>query len=343
LEEFRIPSDMAPGKINNLIELARIAGVSTSTVSRALSGKGALNDTTRQRIRAIAERHGFQVDAKAQNLRLGRTGTIGIILPLGHEKEQHVSDPFFMAILALLADEISDRGYDLLFRRIDPEGSEWLNRILETKRVDGLLIIGQSDQGEVLERVGKGYKPLAVWGQGEPNQSYTTVGVDNVAGGRLAAKHLLERGRTRLAYFGNVGLPEFRARYDGFLSALPAHVKGMTELVSIHMTSHASHAAALDFLRDHPDTDGIFAASDVTALSVIRGAVESGRRVPEDISVIGFDDVPLAGYSNPPLTTIRQDLERGARAMCDIVFARLDGETRNSVRLSPELIVRASS
>lgn len=332
-----------PTKIGTIADLARVAGVSISTVSRALSGKGLLKSETRDRIREIAERHGFQTDSKAQNLRLGRSGTIGIVLPLGHEKEQHVSDPFFMAILALLADNISARGHDLLFRRVEPQGDDWLTRIADPRRVDGILVIGQSDQAAAIDRFGQGYAPMVVWGEWSAGQSYCTVGVDNVVGGRLAAEHLLERGRRKLAFFGNVGLPEFRARHDGFLEMLPPDLYDHHRLVPIHMTAQGSHAAAIEYLRACPDTDGIFAASDVIAMSVIRAAADIGKRVPHDLSVVGFDDVPMAAQGNPPLTTIRQDLERGARLMCTMLFDILDGKGRTSEQLVPELIVRASS
>jgi DNA-binding LacI/PurR family transcriptional regulator len=209
--------------------------------------------------------------------------------------------------------------------------------------MDGLLIVGQSDQSAAIEEAAKSYEPMVVWGQWLPGQGYTTVGVDNVTGGRLAAEHLVSRGRTRLAFFGNTAVPEFAARYEGFLTMLAPDIHEAHALVPIHLTSKDSYDAAVEYLTSHPTTDGIFAASDVVAMSVVRAAVDCGRRVPEDISVVGFDDVPLAAQSNPPLTTISQDLEQGSNLMCDILFDRMNGKRSTSVRLTPELIVRASS
>ena len=115
-------------KPQNIHELAEIAGVSAATVSRALAGTGKVSNATRARIRKLAEELGFQPSSMARNLRTGRTGTIGVIVPLGHEKTQHISDPFFMTLLAHVADRLADRGYDLLLSRVVPNDPEWLSR-----------------------------------------------------------------------------------------------------------------------------------------------------------------------------------------------------------------------
>lgn len=326
-----------------LQEMAKLAGVSAATVSRALANSELIALNTRKRIQALAKQVGFTVNPAARMLRTRQSHTIALVLPLGHEKGQHLSDPFFMAMLAYLADAVSQRGYDLLLRRIEPQQDDWLRQIIDRSRVDGVLVIGQSDQAAVLQEVGSSYAPMVVWGQWSPEQSYVSVGVDNVEGGRLAAAHLLERGRRRLAFLGNTAVPEFAARYDGFLSAWLPGARPAPVVVPAHLTSQDAFSAAEQLFREHPDIDGVFAASDVVAMSVVRAAAALGRSVPEDLSVIGFDDVPIAAQSNPPLTTVRQDFERGSALMCDLLFKRMKGEECLSVRLPPELIVRASA
>jgi DNA-binding LacI/PurR family transcriptional regulator len=330
-------------KITSIADIARIAGVSVSTVSRALTGKGTLNPDTRERVRKIAQAHGFRLNVAAQNLRLGRTGAIAVMLPLGHEKGQHLSDPFFMAVLGFLADNISERGYELILSRVIPGDTDWLRSVTQSGRVDGVIVIGQSDQSAILDAVAAEYAPLLVWGAWNPGQTHLTVGTDNVAGGRLAAKHFLAKGRKRLAFFGNPNVPEFGARYKGFLSALPPDVRAAHVLAPVHITADASYLAAGDFLAANPCPDGVFAASDIVAMSVIRAAVEHGLIVPDDVAVIGFDDIPPAAHSIPPLTTIRQDLERGAGLLCDLLFRRMAGEACEPVQLPPELVVRGSA
>ena len=162
-------------------------------------------------------------------------------------------------------------------------------------------------------------------------------------GGRIAAARLMAQGRRKLAFLGNIGVPEFAARYEGFLSSASSDTPQPPVLIPAHLTSQDAFAAAETLFREHPDVDGVFAGSDVVAMGVIRAAAALDRSVPQDLSVIGFDDVPIAAQSNPPLTTIRQDLERGSALMCDLLFKRMKGEACESVRLAPELIVRISA
>lgn len=329
--------------VRSITDLAKIAGVSVSTVSRALTSKGALNKDTRRRIQELAAKHGFQLNVAAQNLRLGRTGAIAVLLPLGHERGQHLSDPFFMAMLGFLADELAERGYDLLLSRVLPDGADWLDNFIRAGRADGVIIIGQSNQGAVLDRTASHYRPMVIWGAHAPRNRYLTVGTDNAAGGALAAGHLLARGRGKLAFFGNVSVPEFAARYEGFLSALPADARDGVQLVHAHVTPEASYRVAVDYFAAGHRPDGIFAASDVTAMGVIAAAAEQDIRVPDQLSVIGFDDVPMAQMSNPPLTTVRQDIQRGAALLVELLSRRLSGLDAASVQLPPAIVVRESS
>ncbi len=337
------PSFREATEPKNVKEMAQLAGVSAATVSRALADSDLIALETRRRIQSLAKQVGFTVNPAGRMLRTRQSHTIALVLPLGHEKGQHLSDPFFMAMLAYLADAVSRKGYDLLLRRIEPTGKAWLRQMIDASRVDGVLVIGQSDQADVLQEVGKTYVPMVVWGQWASGQSYVSVGADNFSGGRLAAEHLLSRGRRQNAFLGNVEVPEFTARYEGFKSMLPPAEQAAHVLVPVHLTAEDAFSAAKRLLREHLEIDGIFAASDVVAMSVIRAAVASGRSVPEDLSVIGFDDVPIAAQSNPPLTTVRQDLERGSAFMCDLLFKRIRGEDCSSILLPPELVTRGSA
>jgi len=329
--------------VRSISDLALIAGVSVSTVSRALTGKGTLNQATRDRIRAIATEHGFRLNVAAQNLRLGRTGAIGVLLPLGHERGQALSDPFFSAMLGHLAEALAERGYDLLLSRIVPERDVWLDDFVRSGRTDGIIMIGQSDQSAVLNRTAEQYRAMVVWGAYDPANMYTTVGSDNFAGGVLAARHLLQRGCKRLAYFGHADAPEFTARQAGFLSALPDDIRRNTAVVPSPITPEASRAAAQDYFAAGNRPDGVFAASDVGAIGAIAAAGDLGMVIPRDMAVIGFDDILLARLSNPPLTTVRQDIEGGARMLVDLLLRRMAGADTQSVQFAPQLIVRETA
>ena len=328
---------------STLAELAKLAGVSVATVSRSLAGRPQIARATRERIVALAEQHGFQINQKARNFRLKRTGAIGVVLPLGHEADQHLSDPFFMGLLGPIADALAERGHDLLLSRVIPRNDRWLDAIVDAARVDGLIVIGQSDQIEIIEKVARRYGPLVVWGEHVSGHRQTTVGTDNVAGGRAAAEHLLKQGRSRLAFFGNPDVPEFAARYDGFSLAIKEAGVGQGTLLPVHLTTEASYAAITAFLSGNPPPDGVVAASDVIAMSALQVLGERGVRVPQDVGVVGYDDVIVAKHTNPPLTTIRQDVERGAKLLVDLLFKRIEGHDAASVSMVPELVLRGSA
>lgn len=329
--------------VTTLAELAQIAGVSVATVSRALAGNPVIAEATRTRIAALAREHGFRLNQAARNLRLGRTNAIGVVLPLGHEAQQHLSDPFFMSLLGPLADAIGDRGHDLLLTRVIPQHDGWLDDIVDAGRVDGVIVIGQSNQMETIERVAARYRPMIVWGADRTGSAQITVGSDNVAGGRMAAEHLLAQGRKQLAFFGNTKLPEFAARHAGFEQALAEAGSGVATLLPMHLTGEASYSAIETYLAGHPSPDGIVAASDVIAMSALRALAAHGKRVPQDVGVVGYDDVLIAMYTTPSLTTIRQDVAMGARTMVDLLFRRMEGEDIASVVMPPELILRDSA
>jgi DNA-binding LacI/PurR family transcriptional regulator len=334
---------MTLSTVSTLAQLAELAGVSVATVSRSLAGNTVIAEATRSRIVALAQKHGFQVNQAARNLRLRRTGAIGVVLPLGHEADQTLSDPFFMSLLGPLADAIAGRGHDLLLSRVIPTDDRWLDRIVDAGRVDGVVLIGQSNQIEVIERTAQRYRAMIVWGADQPGSEQITVGSDNIAGGKLAAEHLLAQGRKRLAFFGNVEVPEFAARFAGFSQALGAAGHGAGTLLPLHLTSESSYGAIEAYLGKNPPPDGIVAASDVIAMSALRALAVHGKRVPQDVGVIGYDDVMVASHTAPPLTTIRQDVARGAEMMIKMLFSRMEGGEVASVSMLPELILRGSA
>ncbi len=336
---------IAKGKseVASISDLARLAGVSASTVSRALAGSKMISLGTRTRINELAREHGFQLNQMARNLRLKRSQAIGVVVPLGHEAGQHVSDPFFITMLGYLADGVTERGYDLLLTRIVPTDSDWLDALVNSGRIDGVIVIGQSDQVAVLDRVAEHYRPLVVWGQHAEGHVHCSVGTDNIQGGALAARHLLGSGRRRILFAGQADLPEIAARYQGFCEAHERAGVAPGGILAVPLTADGAHAAIDEYLANNEAPDGIVAASDIIAMSAIRALIERGLTVPGDVSVVGYDDVALAAQITPALTTIRQDLREGAERLVDILFRRLGGEMVDPVVMSPELIIRASA
>jgi DNA-binding LacI/PurR family transcriptional regulator len=328
----------------NIAELAKLAGVTPGTVSKALSGRGTLAEGTRERIRKLAADLGFEPSSMARNLRMGRSGAIGVIVPLGHERTQHLSDPFFMTLLGHIADSLVEHEYDLLLSRVIPAEPNWLGRILQSGRIDGAIVIGQSDQNVALNRAARAHSNMVVWGAHLSDQLYCTVGTDNRAGGRIATDHLLARGCRRLAFFGDPAAPEVAQRLDGFQGALAAAGDGpQGELVPVHFTPEIAGGTIAAFLDKGDAVDGIFAASDVIGMMTLQALAERGRSVPGEVKVIGFDDLEVARHTVPPLSSIRQDLQAAAASLVDLLFKRMNGEDAGSVVLEPELVLRSST
>ena len=335
----------ASSRIRTIADLASLAGVSAGTVSRALAGKAEVNEETRRRIEALAAQHGFRPNQMASRLRRGRTRVVGVVVPLGHEKRQHLSDPFFMAILAQLADALTENGYDIMLSRVIPDDPGWLDRIATSGMLDGVMLIGQSNEHEAIERLARDYLPLVAWGVALPGQRHCAIGSDNAAGGRLAGDHLIERGARRLAFLGDVRAPEFRFRYEGVCAAARAARLPMPLQLNAHLASdimeHEIEAHLPELLE--AGVDGLAAASDLLAVTALRQLKARGISVPGRIRVTGYDDLPIAAHSVPPLTTVAQNILLGAREMVSALFRRIDGEETSSLQFAPALVVRTST
>ena len=329
------------GRIRNIAELARLAGVSTGTVSRAMAGKTLVNKDTRERIQALARAHGFRPNQMARRLRVQETRVIGVVVPLGHEQRQHLSDPFFMALLGHLADALTENGYDIMLSRVIPDADDWLERIVDSGMLDGVLLIGQSNQYDAIEQVAKRYRPMVVWGSNRGGAAQCTVGVDNRLGGRLAGECLIARGCRNLAFLGELDAIELNERFLGLCDAAAAAGLPEPTPLHVHLASDvmaeeiAAHVAGLN-----GRIDGIAAGSDLIAMNTVRALADRGIAVPGDIAVTGFDDLPLAEQIIPRLTTISQHIAEGARSMVSALFARIGGDDAPSVVMRPELIRR---
>ena len=326
-------------------DVARLAGVDKSTVSRALAGSPRVTEETREHVRRIADLHGYIVDAKARSLRSGRTRTIAVVIPLQHDTHQPVSDPFFMEMVVHIADCLAERGYDLLLSKVTKTSPSWLSAVDRSGKADGIILIGQSLEHEQISAAALSGTKLVVWGARLPDQHYVTVGTDNREGGRLATAHLIEHGRQSIAFVGDCRLPEIKQRYDGYLDAL--HAAGVAHDPALVIPTLFEPADALEATRKlisgSIKIDGIVAASDVIAIAAMEALKASGAGVPYDVAVVGFDDIAMAVHTSPPLTTVRQDIPRGAKGLVDGILGLIEGKGAQSLELIPELIVRGSS
>jgi DNA-binding LacI/PurR family transcriptional regulator len=332
----------APAKMS---DIARLAGVSASTVSRALAGSHLVEKSKREEIVQLAQSRGYVVNTTARNLRLQRTQRVSVVIPLGHESSQSLTDPFFVEMLGHLADEITQRGFGMFLQKVLPPMGDWLTQLIGSHQSDGIIVIGQSTEHKALEAAAANYLPLVVWGGHLDHQSYCTVGTDNVGGARVATEHLLKSGRRSIVFLGDASIPEMQLRYEGYKQAL-AHAPrdtSPTRVVPAHLTADTAYEAMRAFVKSGSSFDSVVCATDVIAMSAIRALTAGGLSVPRDVAVVGFDDIAMASHANPPLTTVRQDFKHGAHTMVDLLFRRIGGEETPSATMPAELVLRESS
>ncbi|RMF75049.1 MAG: LacI family transcriptional regulator [Alphaproteobacteria bacterium] len=335
------------GRVRTIADLARLAGVSGATVSRALRDSPLVKRETRERIQALARHHGFRLNMRARQLRLKRTDTVAIYLLIGERAGQPLSDPFLLELLGVIGEELAKSGYDLLLSRVEP-GSEWWDELLHPHRFDGAIIFGQASDHERLNAIAGRAVPFVVWGGALPDRRYDLVGSDNVAGARAATAHLISCGCRRIAFLGDLGFPEVALRWQGFAEAHRAAGLAVQEGLyhPTRFTAEAGAAGVRDLLADGRSFDAVFAASDMIAIGAINALADAGRRVPEDVAVVGFDDIPLAAHLRPALTTVRQNVKAGGEALVALLLDRLRGQAAaepRSVLLPTTLVVRQSS
>lgn len=333
-----------PSKKKKMSDIARLAGVSESTVSRALADSPLINEKTRERIKAIAREHNYAINKQAQNLRLRSSRTVSVIIPIDHEPRQHVSDPFFLELIGAIADALTEADYDLLLSRVHRQ--DWQSKVASHSYVDGLVIIGQSDlHSQINEFARQQDIPLVVWGAKLPEQHYVSVGTDNRVGGRLAAEHLLARGCRRILYLGDIELPEVALRYEGFCEAhAKAGVPLVPELLVPCSFARESAEQAMSEVVEGPLVfDAVAAASDVLAAVAIKHLWSRGRAGDAPPLVVGFDDISMARHMAPALTTVSQNIYQAGFALVDNLFRQMRGEPAESEVLAPHLVVRSSA
>ncbi|WP_137861545.1 MULTISPECIES: LacI family DNA-binding transcriptional regulator [unclassified Sphingomonas] len=324
-----------------LQDLAQLAGVSISTVSRALNDHPLISARTKQKIWALARDHDYPFRSYMPAAPVGAEGTIVIVTPFMRGRPLPLSHPFFLELLASIGEAARARDCDFTVSHTTPANYEDLVATTTTSRANGVIFLGQSMLHDAFNQLVDSNANFVVWGAQMAGQLYCSIGSDNRIGGRRATAHLARLGRKAILFLGGTD-PESMQRKRGYHEALKeAGLDADPRLVvPVDFELESADAAVSRLLRRRAHFDGIVASSDLIALGAIRALRRAGVSVPNDVSVVGYDDMLLARLSTPALSTIRQDtFEAGRQLVSRILDPSPDPSAE---RLPTDLIVRES-
>ncbi|HRO32899.1 MAG TPA: LacI family DNA-binding transcriptional regulator [Brevundimonas sp.] len=321
-------------------DVASMAGVSVASVSRVLTGAGQVTEPTRKRVLEAVEALNYVPHSGARSLSTSRTSSVGVILP-------DLFGEFFSELIRGLDLAARQAGYHLIVSSSHDDAEEAAAAIRSMRgRVDGLIVLSPHLDGEKLAGGLAGGMPVLLMNGGDLDAKRPSVVVDNHGGAVTAVRHLIDQGRTRIAHIGGPAHnAEAQARLAGYEKAV--REAGLTP-VSLRgdFSQAAGHAACLELLDGPSRPDAVFAANDMMAVGALLALQDRGVRCPEDVAVVGFDDVPIAALMRPSLTTMRINIaETGRRALerlVRMIGSRDRSDTSREV-VTPELIVRQSS
>jgi len=339
-------SKTSPPYVVTMWDIARAAGVSQSTVSRVLSGRHSavpIAPDTRQRILEEARRLRYRPNPLASGLRGARTMLLGVIV-------REITDPFFAGAIEAVSSESAARGYNVVLGHAHGRAEEAiaLRAVLETRHTDAILLLGDtSDQPRILEDLRNTPVPVVAMWQGGPLEGVRTVNVDNRAGVQALVQHLVELGHRRIAFVAGRPLGDIQERRTAFEETMRELEESVPDDYIEQVASDPGEGVvALTRLMSLPiPPTAVIASTDVLAIGILSGAHRLGLRVPGDLSVVGFDDIPMSAFTVPSLTTVRMPVaEMAAVAVREAIdHGRADRDGPDEHVLEPSLVVRESS
>lgn len=333
----------APRRQPTLDEVAERAGVSRSVASRALNRAPHVSRAKREAVERAVRQLGYVPNPTARALATRQTGAAALVV--SGENPSIFADPFFAQVIvgASAALEEADLHLMLCLAASD-RGRKRVEELLRSRGADGVMLMALREDDPLARMAEEAQMPVVFGGRPVGSTPRWYVDVDNVGGAREATEYLVARGSTSVAAIcGRLDTEAGRARYRGYRDALlgaglepfPPWEGDFTE------PSGAAVMAAL--LVDHPGVDGVFAANDNMAAGALRTLREAGRRVPEDVAVVGFDDLAVAQVTDPPLTTVHQPIEALGRETARMLVSLVNGQERTPLILPTRLVVRSSA
>ena len=330
------------GRPASIKDVARLAGVSHSTVSRALRNSPRVNAETIERIQRIAAESGYRTSAVGRSLVTRRTNTIGVVVTT-------ITDLFAAEVVSGIEEAAAARDFSIFLANsnADPDREMRLVRTLEERRVDGIVVTASRVGALYIPILSKMRVPIVLLNNQHPSEFAHSVMIDNTDASITATRHLIDLGHRRIAYIGDRnGRQSDTERFAGYRHALDAaDLPFEPELVFHGDGNPEGGMDGIDRLLSlpHPPT-AIFCYDDMTAIGALRQIRTRGLRVPDDVSLVGFDDLQIIRYVDPPLTTVRQPMARMGRLAMETLFDLLAGSRSNhNIKVPGELIVREST
>ncbi len=324
--------------------LAKLSGVDISTVSRALNDSPLVNGKTKDHILKLAHETGYAINARARNLRKQSSQTLGIVIPVYPGSHQNLSDPFFLEMIAAVSQAAAKFDYDLIINLPNSPSEIAERRLLLSGKADGLIVIGQAGRIERLRSLGDAADRVVVWGGMIEAADYTLVGSDNFEGGRLVGEHLKNIRRHRVVFLGDIDLPEVELRYNGLMSVWNGDSADTSVMhVRSSFDGHEAYRQTLALCDGAERFDAIFAASDVLAIAAIHALQSKGLRVPEDVAVVGYDNIGQAAMISPGLTTIDQNIKLGGEILVNTLVDKIAGNPVRATLTPTTLVIRGST
>ena len=329
-------------------DIADRAGVSQATVSRALRNSPLVRLETRERIQRIASELNYFVNRNAAGLRTHQSNTLALLLFDESDGTDKKMNLFFWSMIDNITRAAARLGYDVLIS-LQQLTDDWHIEYQASHRADGLILLGYGDYAEYREKLAAladANTRFIIWGPIVKDQPGHSFGCDNENGGYQATKHLIDLGRKNIAYIGRKERrsPEHAARYDGYVKALREADMLPDERLRVPAdnSEKLGYEAVQTLLDAGESFDAIFAVTDLIAIGAMRALADKGLVVPDDVSVVGFDDMPLAAYVTPALTTVQQNSQMGGERLVEGVVGMIEGHPVESRLMAPRLIVRAS-
>ncbi|MFI9000878.1 LacI family DNA-binding transcriptional regulator [Streptomyces sp. NPDC053541] len=333
----------APRRRSTLDEVAELAGVSRSVASRVLNNAPHVSRAKREAVERAVHRLGYVPHPTARALATRRTGAAALVV--SGEDPSIFADPFFAQVIVGAAAALEEADLHLMLcLAASDRGRRRVERLLRSRGADGVMLMALREDDPLARAAEEAEIPVVFGGRPVGLDPRWYVDVDNRGGARAATEYLISRGRTRIATIcGRLDTEVGRARYRGYQDAMLAAGLAPCRPEAGDFTESSGAAAMAALAARHPDLDGVFAANDNMGAGALRALRGAGRRVPADVAVIGFDDLPAARVADPPLTTVHQPVEGLGREMARMLVALVDGQEPTPLILPTRLVVRASA